>query len=103
MSSLRCYFLALILTGAAMAQPAADQQPDIEIHATVKAKTVKFEQVPNVRVTFPGDSQKDTKWEGSRKNLPRPVKAGVTYRDVSATTSIRSTFREVLNALQTRP
>lgn len=103
MSSLRCYFLVFILTGAVVAQPAADQQPDIEIQATVKARSVKFEQVPNVQVTFPGDAQKDTKWEGSRNNLPRPVKPGVTYRDVSATTSIRSTFREVLNALQTRP
>jgi hypothetical protein len=103
MSSLRCYFLAVLFTGAALAQPAADQQPDIEIHATVKARSVKFEQVPNVQVKFSGDADKDARWEGSRKNLPRPVKPGVTYRNVSATTSIRATFREVLNALQTRP
>lgn len=103
MSTLIRYFCAVILTCAAVAQPAPTSQPDIEIDASVKAKSVRFEQVPNVKVTFPGDSQKDTQWTGSRGKLPRPVKAGVTYKDVSATTHIRSTFRDVLRALEARP
>jgi hypothetical protein len=73
----------------AWAQPPAGE-PDVEIQATVKAKTVRFEQVPQVKVQFGGGPNRDTQWTGQRHNLPTPVRAGVTYRNVSASTRIRT-------------
>lgn len=81
----------------------AQGEPDISIDASVKAKSVKFDQVPTVRVTFPGHGQRDTRWTGTRHNLPTPVKPGVTYRNVEAKTSIRSHFKDILSELQSQP
>ena len=49
--------------------------PDVEIGAVVKAKSLRFKEVPDVEV--------DADESGSeRENLPDEVEPGVTYRDV---------------------
>ena len=51
---------------------------DIEIGATVKAKKLRFKQVPETDVKFSDGSRP----RSERKNLPDKVEPGVTYRDV---------------------
>jgi hypothetical protein len=53
---------------------------DIEIGASVRADSVRFESVPDVEVRF-GAGEGSSRSE--RVNLPDEVEPGVTYRDVS--------------------
>jgi hypothetical protein len=55
---------------------------DVEIGATVKAKKLRFEKVPETEVTFPGSDQERSGSHTERENLPDKVEPGVTYRDV---------------------
>ncbi len=57
--------------------PRSDR-PDIEMRASVKAKELRFEEVPETDVRYVGDSSSVTE----RTNLPDEVEPGVTYRDV---------------------
>ena len=52
--------------------------PDIELGASVRARTLRFEEVPDTEVRYAGDSSSVTE----RTNLPDEVEPGVTYRDV---------------------
>lgn len=63
--------------------------PDIEIGARVRAKTLRFEEAPDAETRFVGDYSAETVHE--RENLPEEVEAGVTYRDVEVRwhTSVR--------------
>jgi hypothetical protein len=54
---------------------------DIEIGARVKAKKLRFKQVPETEVRFSDGSKPKTE----RKNLPDEVEPGVTYRDIEVT------------------
>jgi hypothetical protein len=59
-----------------------DRAPDIELRSTVRARRLRFEEVPDVRVELTGD-QDDTSTSGSeRENLPDHVRPHVTYTDV---------------------
>ncbi len=54
------------------------QNPDIEFAADVKARELRFDEVPDTEVHPPAQTK--------RENLPekvRPVHAGTTFRDVS--------------------
>ena len=54
------------------------QNPDIEITANVKARELRFDEVPDTEVHPPAQTE--------RENLPekvQPVHAGITFRDVS--------------------
>jgi hypothetical protein len=53
-------------------------QPDIEIGARVKAKKLRFKEVPRTEVLTSDGSRS----RSERKNLPDQVEPGVTYRDV---------------------
>lgn len=90
---MRALWLLLFLCAPVWAQTAGTDDAGISIDAKVKAKSVRFDQVPNVRVTFPGHGQRDTRWTAQRKNLPKPLKPGVTYKNVEVTTQIRSKFK----------
>jgi hypothetical protein len=56
-------------------------RPDVELGATVKAKRLRFERVPETEVTFEG-SPHDSTSGSERENLPDEVEPEVTYRDV---------------------
>jgi hypothetical protein len=54
------------------------ENPDIEFTADVKARELRFDEVPDTEVHPPAQTE--------RENLPekvQPVHAGITFRDVS--------------------
>jgi hypothetical protein len=55
---------------------------DVEIGATVKAKKLRFDKVPETEVSFPGSDDERSGSHTERENLPDKVEPGVTYRDV---------------------
>ncbi|MFN2514878.1 MAG: hypothetical protein ABR556_01575 [Pyrinomonadaceae bacterium] len=71
------------------------ENADIAITAHVRARSLKFDQVPNPTVEFPGQPQRDTVWEADRENLPTPVQAGVTYRNIGIRLKITSVFSDI--------
>lgn len=55
---------------------------EVEVGATVKAKKLRFESVPETEVRFPGSDEERSGSHTERENLPEEVEPGVTYRDV---------------------
>lgn len=53
-------------------------RPDIELRVRIKAKSLRFEESPEVDTHVEGDCVS----EQERRNLPDEVEPGVTYRDV---------------------
>jgi len=88
---------------ATTAVPAASPLPsaaeidaaDLAITADVTARELLFEVVPNPTVEFTGRPERETKWEAERRNLPRPVQPGVTYRDFGIRLVITSRFADI--------
>lgn len=68
---------------------------DLAITATVTAKELRFEVVPNPTVEFTGKPERDTVWDAERDNLPRPVQPGVTYRNIGIRLKIVSRFADI--------
>jgi hypothetical protein len=60
-----------------------ERAPDVEIAATVKAKELRFECKPEVRIGAYADAPASAEHVSERENLPDEVKPGVTYRDVA--------------------
>ena len=62
-----------------------DQQPpaEIEVGAVAKAKSIRFDKVPETKITFPGSDQDRSGSHTERENLPDELEAGVTYQDVT--------------------
>lgn len=77
------------------AQQKAAESADISITATVTARELKFEVVPNPTVEFPGTFSRETVWEAERENLPRPVEPGVIYRNIAVRLVISSAFPDI--------
>lgn len=71
------------------------ENADIAITARVRARSLKFDVVPNPRVEFPGNPARDTVWDAQRENLPTPVQPGVTYRNIGIRLKITSVFRDI--------
>lgn len=71
------------------------ESADVSITATVQAKELTFEIVPNPTVEFPGKPERETVWDAVRENLPRPVQPGVTYRDIGIRLKIVSRFADI--------
>jgi len=72
-----------------------EESADLAITATVTAKELRFEAVPNPTVEFPGRPERDTVWDAVRDNLPRPVEPGVTYRNIGVRLKIVSRFADI--------
>ncbi|HVF49501.1 MAG TPA: hypothetical protein VNA19_05415 [Pyrinomonadaceae bacterium] len=89
---------AQVRTDNAQAQSASEVSPeeaDIAITANVTARELRFEKVPNPTVEFTGQPRRETLWEAERQNLPRPVRAGETYRDIGIRLRILSVFKDI--------
>lgn len=71
------------------------ENADFSITAHVKARSLKFDAVPNVRVEFFGHPERTTIWDAQRENLPTPVQPGVTYRNIGIRLKITSVFRDI--------
>ena len=72
-----------------------DEPPaaEIEAGATVKAKKLRFERVPETEVRFPGSDEERSGSHTERENLPDEVEPGVTYRDVKVRWESGAAFR----------
>jgi hypothetical protein len=68
---------------------------DLEITANVTARELRFEVVPDPKVEFTGQPERETVWEAERQNLPRPVQPGVTYRNIGVELKITSAFADI--------
>jgi hypothetical protein len=56
--------------------------PDIEFGVSLRARTLRFEKVPDVSTGFDGTPGYTARTESEREGLPDQVKAGVTYRRI---------------------
>ena len=68
---------------------------DVAITARVRAESLRFDVVPNPKVEFSGQPERNTVWEAERENLPTPVEPGVTYRDIGIRLKITSVFTDI--------
>ena len=62
-------------------RPDRPENPDIEFTADVKAKWLRFEEVPETEVRFTGEPGYESASGTDRENLPDEVQPDVTYRD----------------------
>lgn len=62
-------------------RPDRPENPDIEFTADVKAKELRFEEVPETEVRFTGHPRRESASGTDRENLPEEVEPGVTYRE----------------------
>lgn len=73
-------------------------EPDIAIFANVRAREVRFEEVPRVTVTFAGAVNaipNITVRDSDRTNLPDDVQPRVIYRDIGIRLVITSTLPNI--------
>ena len=71
-------------------QPDEEPTADIEIVASAAADELSFHSEPEVRVTFPGTGERDSRQITIRRNIDTPVQPGKLYRRVVVTTQISS-------------
>lgn len=64
-------------------RPEAPETPDIEFTANVRARELRFEEVPETEVRFWGSPERASVSGAERENLPEEVQRDVTYRDFS--------------------
>lgn len=70
---------------------ATAEAPRIELVVTLAARSVVFEELPRIRMTFGGPGPRPAVWQVERTNLPARVEPGVEYRDVRVRLTLSST------------
>ena len=75
-------------------QPDEEPTADVEIVASAAADELSFQSEPEVRVTFPGTGERDSRQVTIRRNIDTPVQPGKLYRRVVVTTQISSRLVE---------
>jgi hypothetical protein len=66
------------------------ENPEINFTATVEARELRFDKVPETKVQFWGHPELHSVSGTERKNLPEEVSQGVRYRNVSVQLRIAS-------------
>lgn len=79
---------------------AATAGPELELVATVRAKTLVFDEVPKVDVVFRGAGKRKAVWKTERVNLPAHPEPGVVYRDVQVRLTLTSDVEELTSMLR---
>ena len=59
----------------------SSERPEIEFTAKVQSKELRFDRVPETKVSFPGYPERDSVSGTERENLPEEVEENVTYQD----------------------
>jgi hypothetical protein len=74
----------LVATAAAEPSPAATvPAPEIELVATVRARSLRFDEIPRLdAILRGGGAGRRTSWKAERVNLPLRPEPGTVYRDV---------------------
>ena len=62
-------------------KPLEKPASEIELTADVRMRELRFEEVPETEVRFPGYPERESVWSTERENLPDEVEPNVTYRD----------------------
>ena len=75
--------------------PSSPDTADVSITSSVTARELRFKVVPNSKIEFSGSPQRNTGWQTERVNLPKPVQAGVTYRNIGINLEITSVFSDI--------
>ena len=57
-----------------------EEAADVDVFTSVRAKELRFEQVPETKLWFEGEPAQRHSSEVERENLPGEVEAGETYR-----------------------
>ncbi len=57
------------------------ETPDIEFTANVRAREMRFDEVPETEVRFSGQPERASVSGTERENLPEEVERGVIYRN----------------------
>jgi hypothetical protein len=74
-----------------------DPEPDVEMRFAVRARELRFERKPEVRVRAYANSPASAESASERHNLPDELEQGVTYRDFAvrwrAAARLRSSAR----------
>ena len=71
-------------------RPRRPEPADLDFTATVEAKELRFDEVPETSVVFTGDPGYRSASGSDRTNLPDRVEEGVTYRDIRVDYGISS-------------
>ena len=58
------------------------RRPAVEFRATVRARRLRFEEVPDTRVELTGDQDDASRSGSERVHLPRHVRRHETYEDI---------------------
>ena len=83
------------------APPAVEPEgPELELVATVRAKSLRFDQVPTADVLFRGTGRRKTVWKTERVNLPVNPEPNVTYHDVQVRLTVTSDIEELTSMLR---
>ena len=74
------------------------ESPSIDFTANLRARELRFDEVPETEVRFWGDSKRVSLSGTERKNLPEEARRGMEYRNVSVrfrvATELRDTARD---------
>ena len=62
-------------------RPEALETPDIEFTVNVRAREMRFDEVPETEVRFRGQPERASVSGTERENLPEEVERGVIYRN----------------------
>ncbi len=81
-------------------RPHKPVSPDIELTADVKARELRFEEVPETEVRFPGRPERESASGTDRENLPEEVEPGVTYSNPRVRLRIASALVDAEGDLQ---
>lgn len=67
-----------------------EEVADVEVFTSVRADELRFESVPETKVSFEGEPAERSSSKTERDNLPDEVEAGVTYRNIEVRWQARS-------------
>lgn len=84
-------------TPSSESQLPSPESADLSITGSVTARELRFESEPRSSIEFFGTPARSTGWRTERRNLPRDVEPGVTYRDIGVQIEIISDFEDNLN------
>ncbi len=66
------------------------ENPDIALDADVRMRELHFEEAPDPKVRFRGNTGRNSVWKSTRENLPDEVQEGVVYRNARVRLQIAS-------------
>lgn len=76
--------------------PSSPEIADIAITSNVTARELRFNVVPDSeKIQFSGSAGRQTGWIVERRNIPKHVEEGVTYRDIGVRLQVTSVFSDI--------